>query len=65
MGEKRHVPSSLASLCRPIVLFRAVRSGDHIEVKRLIVELGISVDSRGPLEDIDNVCVISGIFLCR
>ena len=54
MSEERGVPS-LASRCGPIALFQAIRSGDHIEVKRLIDELGISVDSRGPLKDIDNV----------
>ncbi|XP_065846322.1 26S proteasome non-ATPase regulatory subunit 10-like [Oscarella lobularis] len=53
MSEERGVPS-LASRCGPIALFQAIRSGDHIEVKRLIDELGISVDSRGPLKDIDN-----------
>ena len=53
MGEERGVPS-LASLCGPIALFRAIRSGDHSEVKRVLGERA-SVDSRGPLEDTDNV----------
>ncbi|XP_065846510.1 uncharacterized protein [Oscarella lobularis] len=62
MGEERGVPS-LASLCGPIALFRAIRSGDHSEVKRVLGERA-SVDSRGPLEDTDNFEVTALHLAC-
>lgn len=54
--------SESSALSGPAVLFQAVRSGNLIEVKRLIEVQGVAVSSEGPLDETDDVCLMHAFF---
>ena len=54
--------SETSALSGPAVLFQAVRSGNLIEVRRLIEDQGVAVSSEGPLDETDDVWSHTRIF---
>ncbi|XP_065838290.1 ankyrin repeat and KH domain-containing protein 1-like isoform X3 [Oscarella lobularis] len=57
--------SETSALSGPAVLFQAVRSGNLIEVRRLIEDQGVAVSSEGPLDETDDIDASALHLACR
>ena len=59
MGESSALCGPLSG---PAVLFQAIRSGNLIEVKRLVEDQGVAVSSEGPLAKTADVGLVHAFF---